>query len=255
MRCALCSQFLDLLSRARSPTSAENGHIVSFLRETLPHLRARRERAAQRHAPHLASTAPRPGTVPVLTRDPAAPAHAPVFRPTARPLPLAQLGGSGVRRVPRLDHADGAPFLRLGRPQPRELSRVLRQRHMTRDARYAKLAELQEEALPEAAVEDQWDRAVQELMRRERQSDKCEGNETFVDPVRAAIWEVREKIDLDSREKVARGKALWELVLQEKALAQQEQRERRERREETRKERREERLRAHKEEEGTPVED
>lgn len=80
--------------------------------------------------------------------------------------PYAQV--SGARKVPVLASANGIPFLRLTKPQPAALSRVLRQKLARRIERFHRKVELQNYWLPLAKQEDEWDSLINaQLKRRE----------------------------------------------------------------------------------------
>ncbi|KZM28442.1 uncharacterized protein EKO05_0001595 [Ascochyta rabiei] len=64
---------------------------------------------------------------------------------------------SGPRKVPVIASANGVPFLRLTKPQPAALSRVLRQKLARRVARFHRKVELDNYWLPLARQEDEWD--------------------------------------------------------------------------------------------------
>jgi hypothetical protein len=120
---------------------------------------------------HLIATLPQG-----LTRAPPAPRPAPPPPPPPHPSgkhPLAILPSSravlavrpyarvtGARRVPVLASANGIPFLRLTKPQPASLSRVLRQKLARRMETFHARIELQNYWLPLAQQEDEWDELV-----------------------------------------------------------------------------------------------
>ncbi|KAJ4338437.1 hypothetical protein N0V87_003980 [Didymella glomerata] len=80
--------------------------------------------------------------------------------------PYAQV--SGQRQVPRIASANGVPFLRLTKPQPAALSRVLRQKLDRRIERFHRRVELQNYWLPLAQQEDEWDEfLLPQLKKRE----------------------------------------------------------------------------------------
>jgi hypothetical protein len=82
--------------------------------------------------------------------------------------PYAQV--TGQRQIPRIASANGVPFLRLTKPQPAALSRVLRQKLDRRIERFHRRVELQNYWMPLAEQEDQWDELVlPQLRRREDQ--------------------------------------------------------------------------------------
>lgn len=75
---------------------------------------------------------------------------------------------SGARKVPILASANGIPFLRLTKPQPAALSRVLRQKLARRNLRFHDKIELGNYWLPLAKQEDEWDALLTEqLMQKE----------------------------------------------------------------------------------------
>lgn len=67
---------------------------------------------------------------------------------------------TGQRQVPRIASANGVPFLRLTKPQPVALSRVLRQKLDRRIERFHRRVELQNYWIPLAQQEDEWDESV-----------------------------------------------------------------------------------------------
>ncbi|KAJ4311908.1 hypothetical protein N0V94_007711 [Neodidymelliopsis sp. IMI 364377] len=69
--------------------------------------------------------------------------------------PYAQV--SGPRRVPVIASANGIPFLRLTKPQPPALSRVLRQKLDRRITRFHRKVLLENYWMPLARQEDEWD--------------------------------------------------------------------------------------------------
>lgn len=84
--------------------------------------------------------------------------------------PYAQV--IGQRQVPRIASANGVPFLRLTKPQPAALSRVLRQKLDRRIERFHRRVELQNYWLPLAQQEDEWDELVLPQLRRREDGTK-----------------------------------------------------------------------------------
>ncbi|KAI0450818.1 hypothetical protein F5B21DRAFT_517174 [Xylaria acuta] len=164
---------------ATSPSSTHRASIVTFLQSRL----AERQRSLANRPPPPTGPkpgAPRAGTLPLLAKvSPAPSASNPHPRPRYatphRPRPQAELGGTGRRKIPRLDLASDFPFLRLTKPEPALLSRVLRQKMAKRFARMESLIDLKEAQLPAAELEDEWDAAMARLMRAEEEGD--EGDE------------------------------------------------------------------------------
>ncbi|RYC53946.1 hypothetical protein CHU98_g12262, partial [Xylaria longipes] len=149
---------------ATSPSSAHHASIVTFLESRL----AERQRSLANRPPPPTGPkpgAPRPGTLPLLVRVSRAPSASnpypkPEYTTPHRPRAQSELGGTGRRKIPRLDLAADYPFLRLTKPQPVLLSRVLRQKLAKRSTQIATLQVLREESLPAAEEEDEWDKAV-----------------------------------------------------------------------------------------------
>ncbi|KAI1380073.1 hypothetical protein F4677DRAFT_250422 [Hypoxylon crocopeplum] len=169
-----------LRSAASSPSDAtENGQnvdqasIEAFLRARLAE-RNRTLAAKELHPPHSRnpskpSSAPLPETVPLLvnvTPEPTEwnPNPKPVYAIPSRPRPLSELGGSGRRHVPRLDMASDLPILRIKKPQPPLLSRVLTQKIRRRVTRMGAVSVMYEELMPDAELEDEWEQTMATLL-------------------------------------------------------------------------------------------
>ncbi|KAF2272576.1 uncharacterized protein EI97DRAFT_344271, partial [Westerdykella ornata] len=69
---------------------------------------------------------------------------------------------SGPRHVPILCSANGIPFLRLTKPQPASLSRVLRQKLDTRNLLFDRKVLISNYWIPIATQEDKWDEILQQ---------------------------------------------------------------------------------------------
>ena len=224
--------------------------------------------------PPKPSSAPREDALPLLVRvsppAPASPASSTYVDPTEpqpaiqyetphRPRPLSELGGSGRRKVPHIDMGGDYPFLRLKKPQPGYLSRMLTQKIRTRVRRTVALNEI-EAALDDAVAEDDWERTVEGLLARHtgRLPPSGGGGSRTAAPNPVTAWDdpigdvrlttasgrkVRVVLDTEtyagsawrhghqhieallSREKedlIARAAAMRELVHQERRLAEQE---------------------------------
>ncbi|CAJ2505722.1 Uu.00g131160.m01.CDS01 [Anthostomella pinea] len=176
-------RFLALLTTAaHTATGPDHASIVTFLQSRL-HERERtravkaRIKASRAQHPNARprTSAPRPGTRPLLVNTTPAPTASnptpkPQYETPSRPLPASELGGSGRRQVPRLDMAGSDfPILRLTKPQPKLLSRVLTQKIGKRVGRARFVHELQEAGIEDAQLEDAWEKDVALLMRSERQ--------------------------------------------------------------------------------------
>lgn len=84
--------------------------------------------------------------------------------------PYAQV--PGTRKVPVMASANGVPFLRLTKPQPAALSRVLRQKLARRIERFHQRIELQNYWLPLARQEDKWDVLIAAQSREREEAPK-----------------------------------------------------------------------------------
>ncbi len=101
---------------------------------------------------------------------------------------------SGPRHVPVLASATGVPFLRLGKPQPLSLSRVLYQRHLRKQAIFEQKVSLSNWELPLCQQEDEWDALINMQLVGE------EDEVSWVDAVHSAIQE-NQKIYLQHQRK------------------------------------------------------
>lgn len=223
----MCPQFLSVLKAAQHAPSPDHDSLVAFLREDAAAAAGRLAASDEPPSPW----APRPGTIPLLTKVEPRPGStsttAPRYEATLRPLPRAQLTG-GVRKLPLLESGNGIPFLRLGKPQSPVLSRVVRQKGARLQKQIAKRKALTEEDLVAAREEDQWDGLMRDLGAREETAQKAR----FADPVVASIAEARAWLVADREDRVARAKAMWDIVVKERALSKKETEERKARRKE-----------------------
>ncbi|KAI1632905.1 hypothetical protein F4809DRAFT_57540 [Biscogniauxia mediterranea] len=269
-----------LTAAAEDPSGAEHASVVALLRS--------RAAESARSAAHRGSPptdpktgerppkrgAPRPGTVPLLVNvtpapTPYDPDPKPVYATPSRPVPASALGGTGRRQVPRLDMASDFSMLRLSKPQPALLSRVLTQKVIKRAERGRALQEITEEGYAEAEEEDEWEMALAQLLSDERwaaleracDSDNPEkrpgGDEqgeeeppqvprlrreelairldeaaraTYCQHLRVhGAWHLQAVLTREREDQIARADAMRRLIARESALAQQEKDERRRR--------------------------
>jgi hypothetical protein len=108
---------------------------------------------------------------------------------------------SGPRHVPIMSSANGVPFLRLTKPQPPSLSRILRQRLITRIKLFDTKITLGNWSLPMATLEDEWDAEVN--FRSRRNVDGHDDGVKWVDAVRLSEMinqEAYEKDQVKGRE-------------------------------------------------------
>ncbi|KAI1452232.1 hypothetical protein F4805DRAFT_43090 [Annulohypoxylon moriforme] len=247
-------QMLALL-KASSPPSVQlarnlnHESIITFLRARLRE-RNRTLEAKQLHPPNSRnppklSTAPKKETVPLIVNvtpapTPEDPNPEPVYATPNRPRPAEELGGSGRRHIPRLDMASDLPFLRIKKPQPPLLSRVLTQKIKKRVDRYDTLGYFWEESLPSAELEDAWEREVKNLLRRHRVSELSDGdrNKIIQDDSeigggsfqitmkKHGIDHLHGKLNEQRIHEIARADAMRRLIEEETVLAEQEKEQR-----------------------------
>ncbi|KAJ5929458.1 hypothetical protein N7454_006408 [Penicillium verhagenii] len=123
---------------------------------------------------------------------------------------------NGKRHVPVLVNARGVPFLRIKKPQPRNLSGVIRTKLEKRWHRIEMRERLQVELLF-AKDEDAWDQIT---------NTKFGDPSSWTTSIKASLDDVASKIkqmDQDNREMSER---MWQIVLDERELAAKEEKER-----------------------------
>ncbi|OCL10513.1 hypothetical protein AOQ84DRAFT_374859 [Glonium stellatum] len=99
----------------------------------------------------------------------------------------------GIRRIPILASASGIPFLRIKKPQPANLSRVLKQKLVARNKGFDRRNILQNYWMPLAIHEDTWD----EILHSRLGPGSCSFEPTWTDMVKDALQD--EKILYDQR--------------------------------------------------------
>ncbi|KAI1194358.1 hypothetical protein F5X97DRAFT_279268 [Nemania serpens] len=236
-----------LQSAAAAPGSEHHVSVTTFLAARL----AERERSVLARSnlgpPPVDPAAPRPGTLPLLVDvtpppTPANPSPRPEYATPHRPRPPEALGGTGRRKIPTMDMASDFPFLRLTKPQPPLLSRVLGQKLVKRAERATRFKDLGDDGLPAAQVEDDWERIVAKQVRREmapRARDPGSGpGPGWQDVVdvgvgndessygytvhRHGVMHLSEVLTRERVDQVARADAMRKLIAQETALAAEE---------------------------------
>ena len=124
--------------------------------------------------------------------------------------------------------AEGIPFLRFGKPQSQNLSRVLGSKNRIRGARKTLLESLHTVRLVEAEEEDRWERLVRGLLRRYgtgtivAAQGRTEEEPMYEDSVLLAIEYISLLLDREREDGIARAKAMLAIVQTERALAEQE---------------------------------
>lgn len=133
----------------------------------------------------------------------------------------------GVRKVPFMANANGFPFVRWKKPQPKSLSRVLRQNIQRRQRRLNLQVDLADYWVPLAAYEDRWEELVeQQLGKTQDELGEADGRVLFVTSMREELRKVNKLI----YEQIVRTKALTDrmqaIVDRERELATEEKRQR-----------------------------
>ncbi|KAF9887808.1 hypothetical protein FE257_009614 [Aspergillus nanangensis] len=127
----------------------------------------------------------------------------------SRPRPVV----NGKRRIPVLVNARGIPFLRIKKPQPKNLSGVIRTKLEKRWKRIERRDRLKLELLF-CKDEDHWDQLT---------DGSHAEQESWSEEVNSAIREVNRQVresDMKSRQLA---EAMWNVVLEERKLAAEEQ--------------------------------
>jgi len=143
-----------------------------------------------------------------------------------RPRPLEQL--SGRRHVPVLFNANHIPVLRIKKPQPPSLSRLIRQRVLQRQSRHDRRWRLSSEK-ELAKHEDEWDRLVADEVRAiESQTLMQSGagssampkarEPTWTSAISTAVREVQHQIDGEREKNRAMAEKMQAIVDKEKEL-------------------------------------
>jgi hypothetical protein len=227
-----------LLTKARTPKTPEHDRILHLLHkreaETARTRAARpprpqpQEEQGQQEVKEEKKERPR---YPILTNI-AAPGEPPQF--VGRPRPQSEFPGK-PRRIPSLAAvSEGFPFLRYTKPQPEALTRLISRKRSRWIKTMDGLLHAEEEAAPWAALEDQWDDLVMKQMEREQgRGASLEGSglserkpedhtETYLySTVMSRLWH-EYRLDKMWEEWNARGKALYDLLKAERALAEEE---------------------------------
>lgn len=126
-----------------------------------------------------------------------------------RPKPLGALGDR-KRHIPVLVNARGIPFLRYKKPQPQNVSGVLRSKLSTRWSWIMRRDKLKDDLLF-AQDEQDWDRIT-----------GTEERPAWTEPTKTALDDAISKISNFDQQSKARAEHLWEIVLAERALAEEE---------------------------------
>ncbi|KAI0164156.1 hypothetical protein GGR57DRAFT_277104 [Xylariaceae sp. FL1272] len=199
-----------LKEAAESDTSPHHVQIRNFLQARL----------AERHRSHAAaakkaalpprpdkSTAPKPGTLPLLVNvtpepTPENPKPKIVYDTPNRPLRKGQLGGTGKRKIPHMDMMGDFPFMRFTKPQPRIIHRVLFNKYRKRELRMEMRQEFTQGTREDMVLEDDWEKSVADLIRKKQGLPRLEAYE-WAKPDSKVKWK------LLSREKQVKKENEW----------------------------------------------
>jgi hypothetical protein len=120
---------------------------------------------------------------------------------------------SGPRRVPVLASANGVPFLRLTKPQPPALSRIIQQRLQRKTQLFDTKILLVNWWLPICQLEDAWDELIYAHL------DKREDIVKWTDAVRLSEKENQEAYEADVRKDRDMTKKMQGIIDMETRLA------------------------------------
>ncbi|RKU48586.1 hypothetical protein DL546_008359 [Coniochaeta pulveracea] len=218
-----------MLSAAQSTLTPEYAQVHEFIRARMTRkANALALRSLRDPPPPKPHSAPNPNTIPLLTRV-SGPGEPPHYEPTVRPRPLAELGGTGIRRVPTLENAAGIPYLRQTKPQTLIMNRIIRQKSEKLQKKVYEAMELLEEPREAARYEDTWDKLIDKELGVRGDDRDPPGSYTRTN--QQALDSVFDYLNKSRADQAARGAALHRIVQEERALRDQERIERMRRRE------------------------
>ncbi|KAL4933907.1 LYR motif-containing protein [Aspergillus undulatus] len=124
----------------------------------------------------------------------------------SRPRPVV----SGRRQVPALVNASGIPFLRIKKPQPKNLSRFIRLKIKRRQELLDRQKRLETELLF-GQDEDEWDSLT-----------TGQEDHNWASAVDTALCDLKDIMANDGRKRMGNAEKMWEIVLAERRLAEEE---------------------------------
>ncbi|KAL7897444.1 hypothetical protein HDV63DRAFT_260506 [Trichoderma sp. SZMC 28014] len=221
-------KFLNLLTNAQTPNSPQHNQVINHLQSV------RQAAAASRAIPQ-----PPRKPDPILPPEPllinvAKADEPPKYTSNILPRPRDSLKGPGPRKVPSVSAtADGQPFVRLRKPQPHAMSKMIGRKTNIFNDRILNILDVDEWTASQAALEDEWDRMMDKLIakenpesqafsRRPYDQDYFPMGETFGWSVQLSRLWWEWKIERTWEDWTARGEALNDLVEQERSLAEKE---------------------------------
>ncbi|KAL7919017.1 hypothetical protein ACQKWADRAFT_302407 [Trichoderma austrokoningii] len=227
-------KFLNLLTKAQTPNSPEHNQVINHLQSVRQTADASRAvpRPPRKPDPILP---PEPLLINIAKAD-----EPPKYTSNILPRPKDSLKGPGPRRVPFVNAtADGQPFVRLKKPQPYAMSKMIGRKTNIFNDRILNIVDVDEWTASQAALEDEWDRMMDKLLAEEKPRKR--GNQAFSRrpyhdddddyfPMEETFgWSVQLsrlwwewKVEKTWEDWTARGDALNDLVEQERCLAEKE---------------------------------
>ncbi|KAI9761394.1 MAG: hypothetical protein M4579_001044 [Chaenotheca gracillima] len=166
------------------------------------------------------------------------PSHTPERYPGADPiLARPRLTVPGIRKIPRLVNACNYPLLRIKKPQPRSVSRIIRQKIERKQRWLDAYARLQGNDLREARAEDTWDALVSKAQLLEQGHSETGSNESPSSPLKkddakyahsvtANLEYINSKLRQDTAQKTELARKFLDIIDQERVLAAKEKEER-----------------------------
>lgn len=207
-------QYLSFLNTAKDTNSLEYSQIRELIEQKEAQSANDRERTAQRRRKRYQFSEADAERAPLLCNTASAgemPQYVPSRHPNTPIMP------DGTRKTPRLaTTAFGQPFLRLNKPQPYALSRMIGKKNQIFEDRIKQIGFADEVLSPDAALEDTWDALMEAQMHAEglsRQTPpKPDIQETYVWSVQLSrIW-WEWQVERTWHDWLARGKALHQVV-------------------------------------------
>ncbi|UKZ83083.1 hypothetical protein TrVFT333_010885 [Trichoderma virens FT-333] len=180
-------KFLNLLTKAQTPNSSEHTQIMQHLQSV------RDTAAASRAIPHPQQYKP------VLP-----PSHSSSTPPNPT--------------LPQNTLPTSFPGQRTCSQGPEKSPLMIGRKNRIFESRILNILDVDERVVPEAALEDDWDRMMDELLAEERSKGEKAARHKSLSRL---WWEL--KIEKTWEDWIARGEALHHLVEQERTLAEQEQ--------------------------------
>ncbi|KAF2813397.1 uncharacterized protein BDZ99DRAFT_460645 [Mytilinidion resinicola] len=127
---------------------------------------------------------------------------------------------SGRRGIPKLVSASGVPFLRFTKPQPRNLSRIIRQKIDGKNKRFETRVIHSNYWLPLAQQEDAWDGLLMRWVKPEEREPR------WAEEHRIALKDILRKSEEKKDETIRLAKLMQNIVERETELARMEELER-----------------------------